>query len=89
MAEMALFEAVIRTAVALLSIFLFGVVFVAWRRRPSSRMRWVLLAFGIFLAEGVVLLYEVFVQDTSLTESIFYLFQFAELLVLAVAVLDR
>ncbi|PSG96878.1 hypothetical protein BRD56_08865 [Thermoplasmatales archaeon SW_10_69_26] len=89
MAEMPLYEAIVRTAVALLSIFLFGVVYVAWRRRPTARMRWVLAAFAIFLAEGLVLLYEVFVQDTSLTESIFYLFQFAELVVLSIAVLRR
>jgi cell shape-determining protein MreD len=89
MAEMSLFEAVVRTAVAAFSIFLFFVAAVAYRRRSSSRMRWVLGAFAIFLVEGVILLVEVFVQDTTVTGSVFYVFQFTELLVLSVAVLKR
>jgi cell shape-determining protein MreD len=89
MAEVPLFEAVVRVAVALLSIFLFFVVAITYRRRPSPRMRWVLAAFAIFLVEGVILLVEVFIQDTTVTESAFYLFQFAELVVLATAVLKR
>lgn len=89
MAEIPVYEAAIRVAVALVSIFLFIVVAAAWRRRPSPRMRLVVVAFAIFLVEGLILLFEVFIQDTTLTESAFYAFQLVELLVLAAAVLKR
>lgn len=82
-------EAAARLAVAALSILVFVVGVVAYARRPTARMMLVLALFCVFLAEGVLLIVEVFVIDTSLTESLYYLFQLAEVALVAAVILKR
>lgn len=83
------FESAVRLAVAAVSILVFIVGVVAWRRRPTPRTALVVVLFGLFLAQGVLLAYEVLVADTSATENAYYLFQLGEVSLVAVILLKR
>lgn len=79
----------LRVLVAILSLGVLGVGAVAYRRRPTRRMLLVLALFVAFAAQGVLLLVEVFLVDTVVTESAYYLFQLVEVLLLSAAILAR
>lgn len=79
----------LRVLVAILSLGVLGVGAVAYRRRPTRRMLLVLALFVAFAAQGVLLLVEVFLVDTVVTESAYYLFQLVEVLLLCAAILAR
>lgn len=78
-----------RLAVAAISALVFVVGVVAYRRRPTARMLLVLALFSLFLAQGALLVFEVLVLDSSVTESIYYAFQFFEVLLVAAIILKR
>lgn len=78
-----------RLAVATLSILVFGVGLVAYMRRPTLRMLLVLCLFLAFLAQGILLVVEVFWLDTPVTESAYYAFQFIEIALVALIILKR
>lgn len=82
-------EDALRLAVAALSALVFVVGVVAYRRRPTSRMLLVLALFLMFLAQGVLLVVEVFVLDTPFTEDAYYVFQLVEILLVALVILKR
>ena len=82
-------EDAVRVAVALLSILVFVVGLVAYRRRPTARMLLVLALFAVFLAQGAILLVEVFLVDTPLTETAYYAFQLVEVALVAAVILKR
>lgn len=79
----------LRILVALLSALVFVLGVVAYRRRPTTRMLLVLLLFAAFLAQGVLLAYEVFVADTPPVESAYYAFQAVEIVLVAAIILKR
>lgn len=82
-------DAWLRVAVALLSLLVFLVGVVAYARRPTLRMLLVLILFVTFLAQGILLLVEVFVVDSTLTESAYYAFQLVEIALVALVILKR
>lgn len=82
-------EDAIRVAVAVLSILVFVVGVVAYRRRPTARMLLVLALFAVFLVQGVLLLVEVFLVDTQSTEALYYAFQLLEVGLVAAVMLKR
>ena len=82
-------EEYLRLGVALLSILVFVVGFVAFWRRRTMRMGLVLALFAVFLAQGVLLIIEVLVVDTPFTESLYYAFQFVEVGLVALIILKR
>jgi uncharacterized membrane protein HdeD (DUF308 family) len=79
----------LRLGVALLSILVFVVGVVAYRRRPTTRMMLVLLLFSAFLVQGILLAVEVFWVDSPLTESLYYAFQLVEIALVALILLKR
>jgi hypothetical protein len=79
----------LRLAVAALSLLVFVVGCVAYARRPTGRMLLVLLLFLAFLVQGALLLVEVFLLDTALTEGAYYAFQLGEILLVALIILKR
>lgn len=79
----------LRLAVALLSLLVFVVGIVAYRRRPTVRMLLVLALFAVFLAQGVLLVFEVFYVDTPRTEGLYYAFQLVEIALVALVILKR
>lgn len=80
-------EAAARLAVAALSVLVFFVALVAYRRRPTGRMLVVLALFFVFLVQGLVLMYEVFVTDSTFAESAYYGFQLVEIALVATILL--
>jgi len=84
-----LVEAVVRTAVAVLSVLVFAVGAAAYARRPTGRTLLMLALLALFLVQGLVLLFEVVVVDTSLTETGYYAFQFAEVLIVTALIVKR
>lgn len=78
-----------RVAVALLSILVFIIGLVAYVRRPTTRMLLVLALFAAFLAQGALLIVEVFVVDTTFTETLYYAFQLVEVALVAAVILKR
>ena len=82
-------ENALRLAVAAVSLLVFVVGVVAYARRPTARMLLVLLLFSAFLLQGVLLAVEVFLLDTPVTESAYYAFQLAEILLVALIILKR
>lgn len=78
-----------RLAVATLSALVFGVGLVAYMRRPTLRMLLVLGLFLAFLAQGALLVVEVFWLDTPVTESAYYAFQLVEIALVALIILKR
>lgn len=79
----------VRLTVAAVSVLVFLIGLVAYFRRPTARMLLVLALFGAFLAQGVLLAFEVLVIDTALTETAYYTFQLVELLLVAAILLKR
>lgn len=84
-----LVQNLLRLAVAILSLLVFLVGFVAWRRRPTTRMFIVLALFLVFLLQGALLVVEVFLVDTQLTESAYYGFQLVEIALVSLVILKR
>jgi hypothetical protein len=82
-------ESVLRVAVALVSFAVFALGIVAYARRRTPRMLLVLGLFTVFAVQGVLLLVEVFVVDTPLTESAYYAFQLVEVALVAAVILKR
>lgn len=82
-------EEYLRLAVAVLSILVFVVGLVAYTRRRTTRMLFVLALFAVFLAQGILLVIEVFVVDTPFTESLYYAFQLVEVSLVALVILKR
>ena len=79
----------LRLAVAALSVLVFIVGLVAYIRRPTVRMLLVLALFFAFLAQGILLVVEVFFIDTPRTESAYYAFQLVEIALVALIILKR
>lgn len=79
----------LRLAVALLSLFVLVVGAIAYWRRPTTRMLLVLALFVAFALQGALLVVEVFVVDTQVTESAYYAFQLAEIALVALVILKR
>lgn len=84
-----LVEDALRLAVALLSVLVFIVGAAAYARRPTPRMLLVLALFLVLLVQGALLAFEVFVADTSVTESAYYAFQLVEVGLLAFILVKR
>lgn len=84
-----LLQDALRLLVAGLSALVFVVGLVAYRRRPTPRMLLVLLLFVAFLAQGVLLTYEVLVEDTTIVESAYYGFQALEIVLVAAIIFKR
>lgn len=79
----------LRLAVAALSALVFGVGVLAYARRPTGRMLLVLVLFLAFLAQGALLVVEVFWVDTPFTHNAYYAFQLAEIALVALIILKR
>lgn len=80
---------VLRLAVAALSALVFIVGLAAYLRRPTVRMFLVLGLFLAFLAQGILLVVEVFILDTAVTESAYYAFQLVEIALVTLIILKR
>lgn len=80
---------VVRLLVAAVSAFVFVIGLVAYVRRPTGRMLLVLILFGAFLLQGLLLAVEVLVLDTAVTETVYYGFQLVEVLLVAAIILQR
>lgn len=83
-----MFDIVIRISLVIATVFLFGIVFLAYLRIKSTKMLFVTLGFGTFLVNALIHLPELISEDYSimLSENVFLFVYLIGLIFIAIGI---
>lgn len=81
-------DVIIRVSIVIATAFLFGIVFLAYLRMKSTKMLFVALGFGTFLANALIHLPELISEDYSimLSENVFLFIYLVGLIFIAIGI---